>query len=166
MWNPFHQQALMARMRMAVLGVPQGAQTGVMAGFAPNPAYRQSYFQPQRGGQVGGMQGLGLGVNLLSSTQMYWLHLRAIWFVNSISQAMSIPPMTLLQAPQGLPVGGVNGRSLVAQLAAAALVGDDYNPVTNGPTQGYDESKFTAAYNYVYTNIADWYSDAYPPVGG
>ena len=72
MWNPY--LAIVAAHRRArgfahSARVPMGAPSGVIAGYAPNPAYQQAYFQAPRH-QSGPSAGVGIAGGALSQAEI------------------------------------------------------------------------------------------------
>ena len=92
--------------------------------------------------------------NLLSDPQKLWLHRRALWFANMLMQATG---QQAAFPPTEIP----DFSETAAVFAATGLVGDDYDPITKGPTPGWSQQQFTAAYDYVVDNMAAWWLDAY-----
>lgn len=92
--------------------------------------------------------------NLLSNPQKLWLHRRALWFGSAM---MQITGQNVAWPPTDIP----DFAETAAVLAATGLVGDDYDPITQGPTPGWSQQQFTAAYDYVVDNLASWWADAY-----
>lgn len=88
-----------------------------------------------------------VAAGLLSNAQKLWLHRRAMWFHEMLGG--------------GFPTG--TDADTVATFAATALVGDDYDPITKGPTPGWSASQWQAAHEYVQSNLATWHADAVPP---
>lgn len=87
------------------------------------------------------------GAGLLSATQQTWLQRRALWFASALIQ------MT------GKSLADVTEET--AYLAAVGLVGDDYDPLTQGITPGWTNEQWSAAFNYVKNSLGQWYADAY-----
>lgn len=105
---------------------------------------------PHYGGAVGTGQ---VASNLLSNAQKLWLHRRALWFGGMLVQfhePVAWPPTDI-----------ADFAGTAAAFAATALVGDDYDPITKGPTAGWSASQFTAAFDYVNDNMDAWWTDAY-----
>jgi len=114
----------------------------------PQPAYRPRapVYGPSAAGDV--------AIGLLSNAQKLWLHRRALWFGKDLLQ--------LTGQNVADPVNNVaDFAETAASFAATALVGDDYDPITKGPTPGWSASQFTAAYDYVIINMAAWWADAH-----
>lgn len=90
-----------------------------------------------------------VSADLLSNTQRTWLQRRALWFASALQQitGQTIADPTIVEQ--------------AAYLAAVALVGDDYDPITQGITPGWTSEQWSAAFEYVLSNLAQWWSDAY-----
>jgi hypothetical protein len=90
-----------------------------------------------------------ISANLLSAAQQTWLKRRALWFASALQQ------MT------GDSIDDPDIIDRTAYLAAVALVGDDYDPLTQGITPGWTDEQWSAAYNYVKTSLVQWWHTAY-----
>lgn len=90
-----------------------------------------------------------MSTNLLSGTQQTWLHRRGLWFASALQQITGqtiADPVIVEQA---------------AYMAAVALVGDDYDPLTQGITPGWTSEQWSAAFDYVKNNLPQWWNESY-----
>jgi hypothetical protein len=159
-----HLQAISLRAQQQYAAMP-GAHAGSIAGpglvssAAPAAAVAQvllpaaQYVQPIAGGS-GPAVDVGVATQLLSSQQKYWLHDRALIFIDILSQALE------RDVGQDL-ADNTDTRQVIATLAAAAMFGDDYNRVTHRDNTGWNAAGWTAARDYVEQNLVAWWDTYY-----